>query len=136
MGSSGGSNLREGLLTTFLGALRRFHWPAEVVWRQRMVYWFAAERPKARGAELKLPEKVRQSRFQSLAAHGRWRRYNPFSSSDSVVPRAEAILLRVRSPGSRVPRSKSEICTSWTPDCSARSICRQFRARRSFLIRS
>ena len=27
-----------------------------------MVYWFAAERPKARGAELKLPEKVRQSR--------------------------------------------------------------------------
>jgi hypothetical protein len=63
-------------------------------------------------------------------------RCNPFSSSESVVSRAEAILLRVRSPGSRVPRSRSEICTSWTPDCSARSICRQFRALRSFLIRS
>ncbi len=68
----------------------------------------------------------------------RWtgRRYNPFSSSEIVVSRAEAILLRVRSPGSRVPRSRSEMWTSWTPDCSARSICRQFRARRSFLMRS
>jgi len=56
------------------------------------------------------------------------RSYNPFSSSGSVVSRAEAILPRVRSPGSRAPRSKSEICTWWTPDCSARSICRQFRA--------
>ena len=64
------------------------------------------------------------------------RSYNPFSSSGSVVSRAEAILPRVRSPGSRAPRSKSEICTSWTPDCSARSICRQFRARRNFRIRS
>jgi len=80
---------------------------------------------------------VRQSRFQTLAAHsGAGRRYNPFSSSESVVSRAEAILLRVRSPGSRAPRSKSEICTSWTSDCSARSICRQFRARRNFRIRS
>ena len=69
-------------------------------------------------------------------SRGAGRRYNPFSSSESVVSRAEAILLRVRSPGSRAPRSKSEICTSWTPDCSARSICRQFRARRNFLIRS
>ncbi len=43
---------------------------------------------------------------------------------------------RLRRPGSRVPRSKSEICTSWTPDCWARSICRQFQARSNFLIRS
>ena len=63
-------------------------------------------------------------------------RYTPFSSSESVVSRADAILPKVRNPGSRVPRSKSEMWTSWTPECSARSICRQFRARRSFLIRS
>ena len=62
--------------------------------------------------------------------------YNPFNISDSVVSRARAILLSVRNPGSRVPRSKSEIWTSWTPDCSARSICRQLLARRNFLIRS
>ena len=63
-------------------------------------------------------------------------RYNPFSNSESVVPRAEAILLRVRNPGSRVPRSRSEMWTSWTPECSARSICRQPLARRSFRMRS
>lgn len=64
------------------------------------------------------------------------RGYNPFKSSESEVPKARAILLSVRSPGSRVPRSKSEMWTSWTPDCSARSICRQPLARRNFLIRS
>jgi hypothetical protein len=35
--------------------------------------------------------------------------HNPFNISASVVPRAKAILLSVRSPASRVPRSKSEI---------------------------
>lgn len=71
-----------------------------------------------------------------LAQNQTGQRYNPFSSSESVVSRAEAILLSVRNPGSRAPRSRSEMWTSWTPDCSARSICRQFRARRNFLIRS
>jgi hypothetical protein len=78
-----------------------------------------------------------QHRSQPLAIYSMARqRYNPFSNSESVVPRAEAILLRVRSPGSRVPRSRSEMWTSWTPECSARSICRQPLARRSFRMRA
>ncbi len=61
---------------------------------------------------------------------------SPFSKSERFVPRAVATFLSVRKPGSRVPRSKSEMWTSWTPECSARSICRQPLARRSFLMRS
>ena len=38
--------------------------------------------------------------------------HNPFSKSDNVVLRAVAILLRVLRPGSRLPRSKSEMWTS------------------------
>ena len=56
-------------------------------------------------------KETRQTRFQALGDifDVACRRYNPLSSSESVVPSAEAILLRVRNPGSRVPRSKSEI---------------------------
>lgn len=75
--------------------------------------------------------------FNSAAIRSIGRKdYNPLNSSEIEVPKARAILLSVRSPGSRVPRSKSEMWTSWTPDCSARSICLQPLARRNFLIRS
>ena len=64
------------------------------------------------------------------------RSHSPLNTSDRVVPSALTILLSVRKPGSRVPRSRSEMWTSWTPECSARSICRQPLARRSFRMRS
>ena len=60
---------------------------------------------------------TRQTRFQRLGDifDVAGRRYNPFSSSESVVSTARAILLRVRNPGSRVPRSRWVMWTAGTP---------------------
>jgi len=51
--------------------------------------------------------------------------FTPFRNSLRDTSKAVARAAKWRSPTSRTPRSRSEMWTSWMPDCSARSICRQ-----------